>query len=41
MITPTQEKMASGSEEYAGLNGLVLLEVQRCSMGEAAGMRSR
>ena len=36
MMTPTQEKMSPDCGEYAGLMGLVLSDVQRCSKGEAA-----
>jgi hypothetical protein len=37
-MTPTQECTSSGLLLLAGLMGLLLLLVQRCSMGECAGM---
>jgi hypothetical protein len=40
-MTPTQECTSSGLLLLAGLMGLLLLLLQRCSMGECAGMPSR
>lgn len=37
-MTPTQECTSSGLLLLAGLMGLLLLLVHRCSMGECAGM---